>query len=159
MKADNMKVRRADGDDAERIMFVINSTNAEYFKDIIPPGHFRSPVLDEVQVIDLMNRMSFIVSEHDGNIVGVAACDECEPGVIEVSWVYVLVGFQRRGIGTRMVSDIEEEARRRNLTTARLATPEGALWAIQFYESLGYIVTGRRRNPWGFDVVLKKQLD
>ena len=114
MIADNMEVRRADADDAERILFVINTTNAEQFKDIIPPGYFRSPVLDEVQVIDLMHRMSFIVSEHDGNVVGVAASYECEPGVIEVHWVYVLVEFQGRGIGSRMVSDIEEEARRRN---------------------------------------------
>lgn len=154
-----MKVRKADIDDAERIMFVINSTNAEHFKDIIPPPHFRSPVLHEVQVIDLMRRMSFIVSERDGNIVGVAASDECEPGIIEVHWVYVLVEFQGRGIGTRMVTDIEEEARGRNLMMARLATPEGALWAIRFYESLGYKVTCRKRNPWGFDVVLEKKLD
>ena len=154
-----MKVRKADIDDVERIMYVINSTNAEHFKDIIPPPHFRSPVLNEVQVVDLINRMSFIVSELDGNVVGVAASDESEPGIIDVHWVYVLVEFQGRGIGTRMVTDIEEKARRRNLMTARLATPEGALWAIRFYESMGYMVTGRKHNPWGYDVVLEKRLD
>ncbi len=58
-----------------------------------------------------------------------------------------------------MLHWIEEEARRANVTTVRLATQEEATWAIRFYETLGYMVAGKRPNPWGFDVVLEKRID
>ncbi len=153
------RVRKAGLEDVERMLFVINSTNELFFKDIIPPEHFRSPVLDEEGIIGLMDRMSFIVSELEGKVIGVAASAEVSRGMTEVHWVYVLPHCHRRGIGTGLMLSIEEEARRDDMTTVRLATPEEAIWAIRFYRKLGYVVTGKRPNPWGFDMVLEKHID
>lgn len=154
-----MGVRRASLDDIERMLFVINSTNELFFKDIIPPEHFLSPVLDEEGIIDLMDRMSFIVSEFKSEVVGVAASEDIDGGTTEIHWLYVLPRYHRIGIGMGLMSCIEEEARRRLKTTVRLATAEEATWAIRFYEALDFLIIGKRPNPWGFDVVLEKRLD
>jgi ribosomal protein S18 acetylase RimI-like enzyme len=103
--------------------------------------------------------MTFIVVEEGGSIVGVAAFHHSEPGVVEMHWVYVLPKFQRMGVGTRLVSWIEDRARRDGRAMVRLATPSEATWAVRFYEGRGYAVAGTRPNPWGLDVILEKVLD
>ena len=154
-----MIVRRARLDDVEKILFVINTTNEQLFQDIIPNEHFITPILEEQRLREQLGEMSFIVSEQEGNVIGVAASNETEPGVVEMHWVYVLSQFQRSGFGSQLVSRIEEEARLNNSMIIRVATLMEATWAIRFYQGLGYVISGKRQNPWGYDTILEKRLD
>jgi ribosomal protein S18 acetylase RimI-like enzyme len=90
--------------------------------------------------------------------VGVAALTEETQGVGRLRWVYVLPEFQRRGIGTALVSHLEERARAAGYDSMRLRTAEGADWAVSFYEKLGYTVTGRNPRPWGADILMERAL-
>ncbi len=154
-----MFVRRACPEDMDRILFVINKTNEDFFRDIIPPEHFIRPILEEQRLEDQLREMTFIVMEQDGDVVGVAASVDTDPGTAEIHWVYVLSKFQRTGVGSSLVSWIEEEARMKNLRRLRVATLMEATWAIEFYKRLGFTITGNRPNPWGYDTILEKRLD
>ena len=154
-----MSVRRARPNDVDRILFIINSTNEDYFRDIIPPEHFIKPILEEQRLKNQLREMKFIVMEQDGEVIGVAASVDTEPGTMEMHWLYVLSQYQRLGVGLKLVSRIEEEARLNNMRKIRVATLSEATWAIEFYTSLGYVIKGKRPNPWGHDTILEKRLD
>ena len=78
-----MRVRKAGLEGVERMLFNINSTNELLFKDINPPEHFRSPLLDEEGIIGLMDKMSFIVSVLEVKVVDVAAFTKTDEGIID----------------------------------------------------------------------------
>lgn len=70
----------------------------------------------------------------------------------------VLPGYQKRGIGTALVTCIEQEARKAGIRRLILLTVEKAHWAVGFYEKLGYSLDERIERPWGFDVFMVQEL-
>jgi len=144
--------------DAEEILLVINISNREAYKKVIPKEHFREPVLSFAELLRDFERMSFYVYKSEGRIVGVAALEVEGKERGRIHWVYILPEYQRRGIGTALVSYVEQEAREIGLKRLRLLTVEQADWAVSFYKKLGYTLADRVDRPWGFDVFLEKEL-
>lgn len=66
--------------DAEEILLVINTSNREAYKKVIPKEYFRKPVLSLTELLRDFERMPFYVYKSKGRIVGVAAL-EVEGGV------------------------------------------------------------------------------
>ena len=151
-------IKKADLSEAEEILLVINTSNREAYKKIIPKEYFREPVLSLAELLRDFERMSFYVYKSEGRIVGVAALEVEGEERGRIHWVYILPKYQRRGIGTALISYVEQEARKMGLKRLRLLTVEGAYWAVNFYKKLGYTLTVRVANPWGFDVFLEKEL-
>ena len=102
--------------------------------------------------------MTFYVHRSEGRVVGVAALYVEHEEAGRVRWVFVLPEHQRQGIGTALVSHVEQRAREPGLRRLRLVTPARAGWAIRFYGKLGYELAGEVENPWGMEVLLTKEL-
>ncbi len=152
-------IEKASSDVAGDILSVINISNREAFRCIIPKEHFKEPVLSHEELLALFGRMSFYVYRHETKIVGVAAFSLEGQTTGRIRWVYVLPEYQRRGIGAALVRHIEARAIGKNIARLKLFAAGAALWAIEFYQKLGYQLTGKVDRPWGFDVIMEKELE
>jgi len=151
-------IERAHPDDAQGILAVINTSNREAYRSVIPPEYFKDPVLSLERLREHFERMSFYIHRREGRIVGVAALEDEGEGTGRIRLVYVLPEYQRRGIGTALVTRLEDEARELGLRRLRLLTVAGAGWAVSFYGKLGYHLAEKVGRPWGFDVFMRKEL-
>ncbi len=152
-------IRPASQGDADAILHVINRSNAESYRGIIPAEYFKEPVLSRAELLEHLAGMEFYVYLEDDAVVGVSALTRWDDATGELRWVYVLPEHQRRGVGTALLDYLERKAREKGLSEMVLFTDENASWAISFYEKLGYRRTGKRKVPWGFDVMMRKQID
>lgn len=151
-------IEEADLDDAQAILSVINTSNREAYRGVIPREHFREPVLSLEKLLEDFERMTFYVYRSEGRIVGVGALHAEDGETGRIRWIYVLPTYQRRGIGTALVTCLEQKSREMGLKRMRLLTVGGADWAVSFYRKLGYELADRIEQPWGFDVFMGKEL-
>jgi N-acetylglutamate synthase-like GNAT family acetyltransferase len=151
-------IESASHHDAEDILSVINTSNRDAYKCIFPQEHFKDPVLSLQELQALFERMAFYVYRSAGQIVGVAALHPEIEKTGRIRWVYILPEFQKRGIGTALVKHVEDEAKKKGLKKLRLLTSGAAIWAIEFYQKLGYHLAGKKDRPWGFDVVMEREM-
>jgi len=134
-----MSVQRADPKDVESILFVINKSNGEAYRDVIPPEHFRDPVLTLDGLLEVLEHMTFYTYKLEGEVVGVAALKFESKEVGAVRWVHVLPEHRRKGIGTALMNHLESEAKKKRLKRLRvLYVHDKAYWAKNFYKKLGY---------------------
>jgi len=150
-------VRKASLKDAESILHVINASNREAFSKIIPKEYFKEPILSMKELLRDFKRMAFYVFEGDRVVVGVSAL-KVEGDVGRIRWVYVLPEHQRKGIGTALIRNIEKEAKEIDLKKLWLLTSEKAYWAVNFYKKHGYKLVDRIKRPYGYDVIMEKEM-
>lgn len=153
------EVSRAKAKDVERILFVINRSNSEAYRRIIPPEHFREPVLTLGRLLEDFEQMIFYIGQVKRIVIAVAALKIVNNEVGQIRWVYVLPERQRTGVGTSLIRHIENEGKRAGLKELMIPyVHETAYWARDFYRKLGYTAVGRRPRPWGADIVYRKTL-
>jgi N-acetylglutamate synthase-like GNAT family acetyltransferase len=154
-----MGVRKANLRDASEVLSVINISNAEAYRKIIPLQYFKEPVFAYEDILEKFKQMDFYVYELEGKIVGVAAL-EPKGDLANIRFVYVLPEHQRKGVGTSLVKYIEGEAKRFGFRKLRVPYVDmNADWAINFYKKLGYRVVERREKAWGFNLFFEKELE
>jgi GNAT superfamily N-acetyltransferase len=88
---------------------------------------------------------TFLVARSDGGVVvgGVGVRPfELEPGVGEIKRLWVDPEWRRRGLGRRLMDEIESAARRLGFTSLHLATGDHQPEAVALYEASGWV---RRR--------------
>lgn len=151
-------IEKAYFNDAEEILSIINTSNKEAYKKIIPKECFKVPVLSLEELFGDFERMTFYVYKSTGRIVGVAALQIESEETGKLHWVYVLPEHQRKGIGTALVTHLERKAREMDLKRMRLRTIEKADQSVNFYKKLGYHSTDKIELPWGFNVLMEKEL-
>jgi len=151
-------IEKAGPDSAQEILSVINTSNREAYKNVIPEEHFREPVLSLEKLSDDFERMTFYVYKSQDKIVGVVALQVESEETGRLRWVYILPGHQRTGIGTALVTHVEQKARKMGLKRLRLLTVGKAKWAVDFYRKLGYHLADKIERPWGYDVFMEKDL-
>ena len=145
-----MSVERADVRDVESILHVINTSNRDAYKSIIPPEKFKDPILTLEQLLKEFDSMTFYVYRFEDKLVGVAALriDKGKTGIVR--WVQVLPERRRKHIGTSLMKHIESEAKEMGLKKLRVAYVwEKAYWAKDFYTKLGYKKKEKVALPWG----------
>lgn len=151
-------IEKARADDVQDILFVINTSNREAYKSIFPKEHFKEPVLSFEELLEDFGRMTFYVYRSEDKIVGVAALSVESEEKGQLHWVYILPEYQRKGIGTALVRHVEGESREKGLRNLKLLTTGRAKWAIEFYKKLGYRLIEKIERPWGFDVVMERNV-
>jgi len=151
-------IEKACINDTKEILLVINTSNHDAFKEIIPQEYFRSPVLSLEDLLKDFEKMIFYVSKSESRIIGVAALQIETRETGRIHWVYILPRHQRKGIGTALLTHLECKARENGLRKLRLLTIEKAYWAVNFYKKLGYDLTEKIKRPWGFDIIMEKNL-
>ena len=100
----------------------------------------------------------FCVGIIDGRIVAMGALKRLTDTRAEICRMRVHPDFQRRGLGTRMLSTLEERARELGFRTLTLDTTVGQVAAMSMYLKAGYEEVARGRK-FGFAVVeFEKQI-
>ena len=154
-----MSIRKLDVKDAWEVLSVINKSNAESYRRIIPPEYFTEPVFTYDELLKKIKEMAFYAYQLESKIIGVAALQTKSECLGNVRFVYVLPEHQRRGVGTSLVTYIETEARKLGLKKLRVPFVDmNAYWAINFYTKLGYEIVNKREKPWGYDLFFQKTL-
>jgi N-acetylglutamate synthase-like GNAT family acetyltransferase len=145
-----MSVRRADARDVESVLQVINTSNRDAYRSIIPPEQFKDPILTRKQLLKELGSMDFYVCRVEDKLVGVAAFRIGEGAAGVVKWIHVLPEHRRKGVGTSLMKHVEGEARGVGLRRLRVVYVwEKAQWAKSFYTRLGYSRTETITLPWG----------
>jgi GNAT superfamily N-acetyltransferase len=140
--------------DAQAVGVLIAETYRKYNLDFASPeeqekllGPFRHAGSAEQSHRDAITRVlrteMIFVAEDDGQIVGVL---RCRPGRLQS--LFVREDHHRQGIGQKLVERCEQDCARRGSKVIHLAA---TLYAVPFYEAVGYKKSTGIRNGWSFD--------
>jgi len=154
----SMRIYRAGTKDIKAILFVINRSNSEAYRKILPPKYFKEPVLTPEELLKEFEKMTFYAYKIENATIGVAALKFEDDGMGQIRWVYVLPEHQRKGVGTSLIKYIENEAVKGCLKKLRVLTNDSAYWAKNFYSKLGYKMISKIPRYWGDDAVYEKTL-
>lgn len=132
---------------------------------------FHATFQDETVTLERANEGVCFVALDGGTLVGTIAArppapeDSCpfyrEPGVWAFGQFAVHPEHQGAGLGRKLLSAVEEEARRQGAHTLALDTAEGAHDLIAMYERWGFVLVGHvdwRPFTNYLSVVMRKEL-
>jgi len=125
-----MKLRKARIADVEEMMLLINS-NAEQGLML---GRSRNMLYENIR--------EFLLAEIDGQLVGVASLHVLWSDLAEIRALAVSSDFKRKGIGTKIVKELEEEARELGCTKLFALT-----YQPEFFKHCGYEQVSKDEMP------------
>ena len=100
----------------------------------------------ELRYYLLARRSRTLVAEADGEVVGFVNARCAQRGWGMVTTLDVAPGWQRQGVGGRLMAAIEEWLAAQGVRVVALETPADESGARQFYEKRGYQLGGRVRG-------------
>jgi tryptophan synthase alpha chain len=127
------RIRNLSFGDADVIYEVINQA-APAYKGVIPDDCYREPYMSSEELHHEMKNMTFFGWEEKGKIVGVMGSQPTKD-VTLIRHAYVLPGYQRKGIGARLLNHLKQKTKTRYLLVGTWAD---ANWAIDFYQKHGF---------------------
>lgn len=83
--------------------------------------------------------------ENNGEVIACGRLQDNGSGLGQIRYMAVHPNYQGKGLGKLIVTKLEEEARKINLTTIELQARENAL---EFYKSLGYSINELSFKLW-----------
>ena len=144
--------------DLDEILSLVNMTNTEWYKSIIPPEHWYEPFLSKEQFEDMATVMDFFIQRYEDEIVSVGSFGIRKDGVAWIPLMTVRTDFQRKGLGSDLLQYLEGLAIEKKHSRVILETDNDALWAVNFYKKNGYTIFKREENPWGYHIWMEKTL-
>jgi putative acetyltransferase len=95
--------------------------------------------LDDLQQNYFENGGTFLVTVHDGGVIGTGAIRFLEDDVCELKRMWLLTEFHGQGLGYRMMQELLACARRKGYKAIRLQTDRVVQTrAVAFYRRLGF---------------------
>ena len=152
-------IEKADINCVNDILQVINISNREMYQSITPQEHFKDPYLSLDKLLQNFNKMIFYVYKCQSEIVAVVALEVESMEVGKIHSLYVLPQYQKKGIGTALVTYLEKVAQGIGLRKLKLHVGEQAYWATNFYRKSGYDNIDMQERSWGITVVMAKELE
>ena len=107
-----------------------------YFAEVAS-RYYGRPATGE-EVARLLPRGLLLVAVQDGAVLGCAGLRLLPGGIGEVTRVFVMPAARRRGLGSRLLDELETHARDHQVTTLRLDTRRDLVEARQLYARHGY---------------------
>jgi GNAT superfamily N-acetyltransferase len=130
---DGLLIRQCQPKDSERMGLIINEA-ARAYEGVIPADCYHQPYMPADELDREAERLTFFGWDADGELVGVMGF-ELIKDVSLIRHAYVLPGWQRRGIGRKLLEHLESL-----VGTSRLlvGTWADAYWAVDFYRKHGF---------------------
>ncbi|MDQ1280559.1 MAG: hypothetical protein QG670_1822 [Thermoproteota archaeon] len=128
-----MLIRKCSLRDKQRIFQIINEA-AKAYKGAIPEDCYHDPYMPMEELLEEMNAMTFYGYEVDEELVGIMGLQSMEK-VTLVRHSYVLPCHQGKGVGTKLLNHLTQQAPRKCIL---VGTWRDAQWAIGFYERNGF---------------------
>ena len=128
--------------DFEAVLQVINDA-AHAYKGIIPDDRWKEPYMSSVELKEeIESGVRFFGWKEGEHLLGVTGIQAIKD-VTLLRHAYVLPGFQRKGIGTRLLKYLLGLANTREIL---VGTWVDATWAIRFYEKHGFKLMSSREK-------------
>lgn len=119
--------------DPDEVYPVVDNGSKRY-KGIIPEDRYHDPYMPMDELLAEMKRMRFFGFRKDLKLLGVMAKERIKD-VTLIRHAYVLMEHQNRGIGSKLLTFIEEGV---DTEWLLIGTWKAATWAIDFYKRHGY---------------------
>ena len=128
--------------DFHNILKVINDA-AHAYKGIIPDDRWKEPYMSSVELKEeIESGVRFFGWKEGEHLLGVTGIQAIKD-VTLLRHAYVLPGFQRKGIGTRLLKYLLGLANTREIL---VGTWVDATWAVRFYEKHGFKLMSSREK-------------
>lgn len=142
-----IRIRKADANDASAILGCLAAAFEE-FRNQYSPGAFADTVLDAETVQRRMREMSVLLAIAEGRVVGTISWN-ANGAVGHLRGMAVLPEWQGRRVASTLLAAAEQELLECGCSYVTLDTTEPLTRAIQFYESHGYLLSGRTSDFFG----------
>jgi len=126
-------IRQLSHKDMDAIYEIINQA-ARAYRGVIPDDCYHEPYMPKQKLRREMESMIFFGWEEEGQLVGVMGFQPVQD-VTLIRHAYVLPNYQRKGIGTRLLTHLKRMTKTRCLL---VGTWSDASWAIDFYQKHGF---------------------
>jgi GNAT superfamily N-acetyltransferase len=134
-------IHRCDNHHFELIWQTIND-GARAYKGIIPEGCWTEPYMSCGKLqSEIDEGVVFWGYQETGTLAGVMGLQQVRD-VTLIRHAYVRTSYQKRGIGTRLLSHLRDLAKQPVL----IGTWADAVWAIRFYEKHGFQMVGAQEK-------------
>jgi GNAT superfamily N-acetyltransferase len=137
-------IRSARDEDSEGLIRMIDAVFSEYPGCILDVDAEMPELRVPASAADT-DSGRWWVAERNGEIVGSVAVVPEEDGILELKKLYVSSAARRNGLGARLVSLAESEARERRAVQMVLWTDTRFKDAHRLYERLGFVRAPRTR--------------
>lgn len=129
--------------DQEAIGAVINDGAQAYF-GVIPTNCWNEPYMSREELArEMAAGVKFWGLEVEGNLVAVMGRQD-KGEVVLIRHAYVRTAWQRRGLGSRLLTHLLADVDRPVL----VGTWRAATWAIRFYERHGFSLVSEAEKDW-----------
>ena len=134
-------IRRCRDDERPTIFAIVNAA-AEVYRDVIPADRWHEPYMPMEELSEeIAAGVEFWGWEEDGVLLGIMGIQPVRD-VSLVRHAYVAPAAQGRGIGGKLLAELEARSRRQLLVGTWVA----ASWAIDFYRGRGFVDVGPERT-------------
>ena len=134
-------IRRCDEDDFDLIWEIVND-GAQAYRGIIPADRWREPYMSRDELLQEIDAgVTFWGCEEGEALTGVMGIQPVQD-VTLIRHAYVRTGWQKRGIGARLLAHLRTMVEGPVL----IGTWADAVWAIRFYEKHSFEVVGREEK-------------
>ena len=129
--------------DFDAILKVINDA-AQAYKGVIPDDRWKEPYMSAEELrVEIEAGVRFFGWLEGGHLLGVTGIQSLKDTTL-IRHAYVLPGYQRQGIGTKLLEYLIGLA---DTPEILVGTWADATWAIRFYEKHGFkLVSPREKN-------------
>jgi GNAT superfamily N-acetyltransferase len=135
-------IRRLLSSDFDAILEVINDA-AEAYKGVIPDDRWKEPYMSAEELKkEIEARVRFFGWTKGERLLGVAGIQALKDTTL-IRHAYVLLAFQRKGLGTRLLKYLMSLA---GTDEVLVGTWADATWAIRFYEKHGFKLVSPRKK-------------
>jgi len=135
----NIKIRKPKKTEYDQVVKVVNSEENLYTRV------FNREELDQIGIGDFNisdlknnNTRDHLVAVMEDKIVGFISWYIKSNNIAWISMLEVDINNQHKGIGTKLIKKVEQQAKQLKIKAIALETQEKAEWAINFYKLNGY---------------------
>lgn len=112
--------------------------------------------MDDIQMNYFDRRGIFLVTETDGQIIGTGAIRQIEENVCELKRLFLLLEYQGKGLGYRIVMELLHASREMKYEKIRLETaPVHLKRATALYKRLGFYEIPRYQSTHPNDIAME----
>lgn len=128
--------------DFDAILKIINDA-AQAYKGVIPDDRWKEPYMSAEELRrEIEASVRFFGCVQGGHLLGVTGIQSLRDTTL-IRHAYVLPGYQRQGIGTKLLEYLIGLAETQEILVGTWAD---ATWAIQFYEKHGFKLVSPREK-------------
>lgn len=106
--------------------------------------------------IEMRETRKLLCIKHGLDVLGYAAFRTKNTIATWINEFYIDPDCQRKGVGSRLLQEVEIFAKNRNCIVVALETHSKADWAIDFYQKNGYGIINDKMDKYPYNAILDK---